>query len=111
MAKAKAKKKGKKKGRHARMSKGKKARKGAKSKGRKGAAKKSKAAAKKSTAKKISYPEPAPSMATDTSPEVTTFATDMTSHEEPSPLESTPSEETSYGEYGGSDDSSRSSSM
>ncbi len=109
MAKAKAKKKGK-KGKQAKQSKGKKARKASKSKARKGAAKKKKSAArKKITPRTMSYSEPAPAMASDTTPEVTTFASDMSSSER-SPMDSSMSEETTYGEYTGRDDSSSSSS-
>jgi hypothetical protein len=110
MAKAKAKRKGKKKGRQAKLSKRKKGRKAARPKARKGATKKKAAARKKSSApKRVSYSEPAPVMAQDTTPEVTTFATDMTTQGEPSSY-GTSTDEPTYSEYTGSDDRSSSSS-
>lgn len=109
MAKAKAKRKGKKKGKQAKLSKKKKGRKASRLKARKGAAKKKAAARRKSSSpKRASYSEPAPVMAQDTTPEVTTFATDMTSQAEPSYGTST--DEPTYSEYTGSDYNPSSSS-
>jgi hypothetical protein len=97
MAKAKAKRKGKKKGRQAKLSKGKKKSRAAKSKGRKGGAKKKAATKKRRAAKRTFAPEPAPAMVSDTTPEVTTFASEST--QEQSMAEESPGpEETSYSE-------------
>jgi hypothetical protein len=109
MAKAKAKSKGKKKGRQAKLSKGKKKARATKSKARKGSAKKKAASKKrKSTPARISAPEPVPSFITDTTPEVPTFASDM-SQERSVAFESPGPEETSYSEINETD--SNSSSM
>jgi hypothetical protein len=99
MAKAKAKSKGKKKGKQAKLSKGKKRSKATKSKARKGSMKKKAATKKKrkSAPARISAPEPVPSYIADTTPEVPTFATDM-SQEQSMADESPGPEETSYGE-------------
>lgn len=105
MAKAKAKSKGKKKGKQAKLSKGKKKKSRAtKSKARKGSAKK-KAAKKKSAPRRISAPEPVPSMVFDTSPEVPTFATEA-AQERSIADESPGPEETSYSEIGDTDNRS-----
>lgn len=95
MAKAKAKSKGKKKGKHAKLSRGKKKSRAAKSKGRKGGARKA-APKKRRAAAKVSRPEPFPAM-TDTTPAVTTFGSEAEQEmsvagESPGP------EETSYSE-------------
>ncbi len=109
MAKAKAKKKGKKKGRQAKLSKGKKKARASKTKARKGAAKKKKTAARKRNApRRSSVREPIPAMVPDTTPEVTTFATEADqersiAHESPGP------EETSYSEINETDDTGSSS--
>jgi len=108
MAKAKAKSKGKKKGKQAKLSKGKKKARAAKSKARKGTAKKKAATKKRRAPTRMSAPEPAPSFVADTTPEVTTFATDM-SQERSMADESPGPEETSYSEI--SDTDNRSSSM
>lgn len=107
MAKAKAKSKGKKKGRQAKLSKGKKKARSSKSKARKGAAKKKSAARKKSAPRRVSAPEPAPSLVTDTSPEVPTFASEA-AQEQSMADESPGPEETSYSEIGETDHSSSS---
>ena len=94
MAKAKAKSKGK-KGKQAKLSRGKKKSRAAKSKGRKGGARKASPKKRRATAK-VSKPEPFPAM-TDTTPAVTTFASEAEQEmsvagESPGP------EETSYSE-------------
>lgn len=105
MAKAKAKSKGKKKGKQAKLSRGKKKKSRAtKSKARKGGAKK-KAAKKRSAPRRISAPEPVPSMVFDTSPEVPTFATEA-AQERSIADESPGPEETSYSEIGDTDNRS-----
>ena len=97
MAKAKAKSKGKKKGKQAKLSKGKKKSRATKSKASKRTTKKKAATRKKSAPARLTAPEPVPSYVADTTPEVPTFATDVSqeqsmAHESPGP------EETSYSE-------------
>jgi hypothetical protein len=107
MAKAKAKSKGKKKGRQAKLSKGKKKARATKSKARKGSAKKKAATKKRSTPRRASAPEPVPTYMADTSPEVPTFATEAT-QESSMAYESPGPEETSYSELNETESSSSS---
>ena len=109
MAKAKAKSKGKRKGKQAKLSKGKKKKsRVTKSKARKSSAKKKKATRKRRSAPaRISAPEPVPSFVADTTPEVPTFATDM-SQERSMADESPGPEETSYSEINETDHNSSS---
>jgi hypothetical protein len=108
MAKAKAKSKGKKKGKQAKLSKGKKKAKATKSKARKATTKKKAAPKKRSSSPaRMSAPEPAPSFVADTTPEVPSFATNM-SQEQSMADESPGPEETSYSEINETNNSSSS---